>query len=61
MSHIAIFDIGKTNKKLFIFDEDYRIVFEKSTVLPEAEDDEGDPCEDLQALTKWIEQAVVMS
>lgn len=53
-SVIAIFDIGKTNKKLFLFDEDYRICFEKSEQLPEIKDEDGFPCEDIDALTAWI-------
>ncbi len=51
---IAIFDIGKTNKKFFLFDERYRIVLETSTHFAECVDDDGDPCEDLQLLTQWI-------
>ncbi|MCC6725024.1 MAG: carbohydrate kinase [Saprospiraceae bacterium] len=58
MSHILILDIGKTNKKAFVFNEDYRIVFEKSDTLPETTDDDGDPCEDLSSLTSWIEKTV---
>ncbi|WP_246229511.1 hypothetical protein [Mucilaginibacter humi] len=30
---IAVFDVGKTNKKLFLFDESYNIVFERSASL----------------------------
>jgi sugar (pentulose or hexulose) kinase len=56
MRHALIFDIGKTNKKAFVLDEDYRIVLEKTTQLPEATDDDGDPCEDIFLLKKWIEQ-----
>ncbi len=51
---IAIFDIGKTNKKFFLFDDQYRILYETSTHLPETVDDDGDPCEDLNLLTRWI-------
>src|SRR5690242_10907869 len=51
---IAIFDIGKTNKKLFLFDEQYKILFEESEKFEETKDEDGFPCEDLQALTKWI-------
>jgi len=51
---IAIFDIGKTNKKCFVFDEDYRIVFEKTAQLPETLDEDGAPCEDVNLLTKWV-------
>ncbi len=51
---IAIFDIGKTNKKCFVFDEDYRIVFEKSEQLPETTDEDGDPCADVNLLADWV-------
>jgi sugar (pentulose or hexulose) kinase len=51
---IAIFDIGKTNKKLFLFNEDYEIVYEKSTQFDETTDEDGDPCEDVELLTSWV-------
>jgi L-fuculokinase len=54
MPHIAILDIGKTNKKYFVFDEDYQVVLEQTEALPETTDEEGDPCEDLALLTNWI-------
>ncbi|RYE01350.1 MAG: carbohydrate kinase, partial [Sphingobacteriaceae bacterium] len=47
---VAIFDVGKTNKKLFLFDENYRIVFEKSAQFKETVDEDGDPCENLESL-----------
>lgn len=47
---IAIFDVGKTNKKLFLFDEDYKIVYEKSARFIETVDEDGDPCENLESL-----------
>ena len=50
----AIFDIGKTNKKLFLFNENYEIVLEKSTQFPEIQDEDGFPCEDVNLLKKWI-------
>lgn len=51
---IAIFDIGKTNKKLFLFNESYQIVFEKSAHLQETVDEDGDPCEDIDSLRKFV-------
>ena len=51
---ILIFDVGKTNKKLLLFNEQYKLVYEESTQLPEIEDEDGFPCEDINALTKWI-------
>lgn len=51
---IAIFDIGKTNKKLFLFNENYEIVLEKSTQFDEITDEDGDACEDVKLLSKWV-------
>jgi sugar (pentulose or hexulose) kinase len=53
---IAVFDIGKTNKKLLLFDEQYHIVYEESTRLLETTDDDGFPCEDINALTGWVRE-----
>lgn len=47
---IAIFDVGKTNKKLFLFDEEYKIVFERSARFTETKDEDGDSCENLESL-----------
>jgi sugar (pentulose or hexulose) kinase len=47
---IAIFDVGKTNKKLFLFDENYNMVFERSARFNETADEDGDPCENLDSL-----------
>ena len=47
---IAIFDVGKTNKKLFLFDENYKIVFERSARFIETTDEDGFPCENLDSL-----------
>jgi sugar (pentulose or hexulose) kinase len=51
---VLIFDVGKTNKKILLFDEDYRVILEEVTQLPEIQDEDGDACEDVHALTKWI-------
>jgi L-fuculokinase len=55
---IAIFDIGKTNKKLFLFDEQYNVLLEKSEQFDEANDEDGFPCEDLGKLTGWVQQSL---
>jgi sugar (pentulose or hexulose) kinase len=47
---IAVFDVGKTNKKLFLFDESYNIVFERSARFNETVDEDGFPCENLESL-----------
>lgn len=47
----VVFDAGKTNKKVFVFDENYNVVFERSARFLEIEDEDGDPCENLESLT----------
>ena len=54
MNAVAIFDIGKTNKKAFLFNESYQIVWENSVNLPETVDENGFPCEDIVALKDWF-------
>jgi sugar (pentulose or hexulose) kinase len=51
---IAIFDVGKTNKKLFLFDENYQIVFERSARFNETADEDGFPCENLESLRQSV-------
>lgn len=53
-SAIAIFDIGKTNKKFLLFNEGLEIVHEVQTNFEEIEDEEGEKCEDLNVLTHWM-------
>ncbi len=53
---IIIFDVGKTNKKVLVFDEQYNLVFEEATQLEEIVDEDGLPCEDINALTNWVWQ-----
>jgi sugar (pentulose or hexulose) kinase len=51
---IAVFDIGKTNKKFFLFNEQYRIVLERSASFEETIDEDGFSCEDIVALRNWV-------
>ena len=55
---IAILDIGKTNKKLLLFNEQYQVVFEKSTTLIEIVDEDGAICEDIVALSNWATSSI---
>ncbi len=50
----AIFDIGKTNKKFFLFDADYQEVYREYTRFDEIEDEDGFPTENLSELKKWL-------
>ncbi len=55
---IAVFDIGKTNKKFFVFDLDYRELHREYTRFDEIVDEDGFPCENLEALEIWIKQVL---
>jgi len=48
---VAILDVGKTNKKLLLFDQSYQLVYEKSDRMEETVDEDGFACEDLASLT----------
>ena len=50
----AIFDIGRTNKKFFLFDEDLREVHSDYVRIAEKEDEDGFPCDDLDAIRSWM-------
>ena len=54
---ILIFDVGKTNKKVLLFNEQYRLVFEESKKFEEIKDEDGFPCEDVSALTEWVKDS----
>lgn len=53
-SAILIFDIGKTNKKSIVFDEKYNVLLEEVTSFEELQDEDGFPCDDLNAITTWM-------
>jgi sugar (pentulose or hexulose) kinase len=50
----AVFDIGKTNKKFFLFDTHCHEVYREYASFEEIEDEDGYPTEDLAALVHWI-------
>jgi len=50
----AIFDIGKTNKKFYLFDEQLREVHRRYEQFEEIEDEDGFPCDDVAAITQWV-------
>lgn len=55
---IAIFDIGKTNKKLLLFNEQYQVLHEESRQFGEIQDEDGFACEDVERLSEWIKEKV---
>lgn len=55
---ILIFDVGKTNKKLILFDRKLQIVYEEETRFEEIVDEDGFPCDDADKLEAWIKRAI---
>ena len=53
-----IFDIGKTNKKCFIFDENYQEVYREYVRFEELTDEDGFPCDDLAAIETWVKDSL---
>jgi sugar (pentulose or hexulose) kinase len=55
---ILIFDIGKTTKKVLLFDMNFHTLEEKTVHFQEAKDEDGFPCENLTVLTQWVLEMV---
>ncbi len=50
----AVFDIGKTNKKFFLFDENLKEVYNSYTRLEAIPDEDGFPSEPIIPLREWM-------
>ncbi|MEI6864737.1 FGGY family carbohydrate kinase [Flavicella sp.] len=57
-SVIAVIDIGKTNKKIFLFDEKFEVIFTESTRFDEITDDDNYACDDIESIEKWIQYQI---
>src|ERR1035437_10257274 len=55
---IAIYDIGKTNKKIILFNEEFKIVSEIEEKFAEVQDDDGFECDDIEHIEKWIKESM---
>lgn len=55
---IAIFDIGKTNKKVLLFNEEFHIISETEKQFQEVLDDDGFECDDIEHIEGWIKEAL---
>ena len=55
---IAIYDIGKTNKKIILFNEDFKIVSEIEEKFAEVQDDDGFECDDIEHIERWVKESL---
>lgn len=53
---VLVFDIGKTNKKILVFDSQMKVLHEEETIFEEIPDDDGFPGDDIERLEAWIIQ-----
>lgn len=58
MPVIAIYDIGKTNKKIILFNEELKIVYEIEEKFAEILDDDGFECDDIEHIELWIKESL---
>src|SRR5665647_481577 len=56
---IAIFDVGKTNKKLILFNDDLKVVYEAEQKFAVINDDDGFECDDIEHIESWIKESLV--
>ncbi len=55
---IAVFDVGKTNKKVILFNYDLKLVSESEQKFEETIDDDGFECDDIELIENWIHESV---
>ncbi|MFA9370173.1 MAG: FGGY-family carbohydrate kinase [Labilibaculum antarcticum] len=51
---IAVFDIGKTNKKILLFDQVFNLVYQYEEKFSTTVDDDGFECDDIQLIKNWM-------
>ncbi len=54
MKLTLVFDIGKTNKKCFLFDENFYEVFREQRHIAEIKDEDGFICDDINSTLDWM-------
>ena len=55
---IAVFDVGKTNKKVILFNYNLKPVSEFEEKFSETVDDDGFPCDDIEHIERWIKESI---
>lgn len=55
---IAVFDIGKTNKKVLLFDEQLQVAYQNEERFPTIVDEDGIECDDIDLIESWIRRTM---
>ncbi len=51
---IVVFDIGKTNKKVLLFDNQMKVIFQKEDKFKTVVDEDGFECDDIDLIGDWM-------
>ena len=51
-----VFDLGKTNKKVFVFNQKLEVIYSDSIRISRVLDEDGDLVEDLQSTINWVKE-----
>jgi hypothetical protein len=57
---IAVFDIGRINKKLLLYDTDLKLVTEHEEKISWVRDDDGFECDDIESIERWLKKSVAL-
>jgi sugar (pentulose or hexulose) kinase len=56
---IAVFDIGKTNKKILLFNYELKLVSETEEKFSQTIDEDGFECDNIDLIEKWIKRSII--
>ena len=56
---ILIFDIGKTNKKVLLFNKDLKLIYQEEEKFEVILDDDGFECDDIDKIETWIKTTII--
>ena len=59
MDVIAVFDVGKTNKKFLLFDTGLNIVHNEEKTFAEIHDDDGFESDDIEGIISWMKSRLL--
>ncbi len=55
---IAVFDIGKTNKKILLFNQEFKVVYQYEKKMGTTSDEDGFECDDINLIQDWMVEAL---
>ncbi len=55
---VAIFDIGKTNKKILLFNSEFEVVYHFEEKFTTTVDEDGFECDDIELIEQWVKNTI---